>query len=132
MCIVELTSRYRQIESVTVQAKSKAYAQACCPYGTCCPKTQDALIQRYHMEFEPKEATVAFPPPPDGGTNDDARDASDANDAPVNDDSQGIDSASIDGAALDLSDLDASPSDADDLDTAAVDVSDELDLATGI
>lgn len=127
LCIVELTSRYGQVESVSVQAKSKAYAQACCPYGTCCPKTQDALTQRYRMEFEPKEQTVSFPPPPDGGTN---NDASDANDAPASEDVLGIDSASIDGAALDVSELDTSPSDADDLDVASVDVSDGMDLAT--
>jgi hypothetical protein len=127
LCIVDVTSRYGQVESVSVQAKSKAYAQPCCPYGTCCPKTQDALTQRYHMDFDPKVETVSFPPPPDGGMNSDAKDA---NDAPANDDSQGIDSASIDGAALEVSALDASTYDADDLDSAAVDVADEMDLAT--
>jgi hypothetical protein len=133
LCIVEVTSKYGQVESVSVQAKSKAYAQPCCPYGTCCPKTQDALTERYHMEFDPKVATVSFPPPPDGGTYSDAH--SDANDAPATDNSQGMDSLGLDGAPADGAALDAAQFDADDLDTAAedvsIDVSDELDLATG-
>jgi hypothetical protein len=128
LCIVDVSSRYGQVESVAVQVKSKSYAQACCPYGTCCPKTQDALTQSYHMEFEPKAQTVSFPPPPDGGTNDDA---SDARDAPATDDLGNVDSDHIDGVTLDVSPLDSSLSDTDDLDAATVDVADEIDLSTG-
>lgn len=127
LCIVEVTSRFGQIESVALQVKSRAYTPVCCPYGTCCPKTEDALAQRYHMEFDPKTQTVSFPPPPDGGAD---HDAADAMDAPSRDDAQELDASSIDAGVIDGSARDAGTADADDLDTAVVDVADGVDLPT--
>lgn len=132
LCIVELSSRSGQVESVAVQVKAKAYTQACCPYGTCCAKTQDALTQRYRMEFEQRTVTVSFPPPPDGGIRDDAADldAADANDAPAKDDSQSADATDLDGDGLDVAPFDSSAADGGTPEVAPIDVADGFDLAT--
>lgn len=132
LCIVELSSRSGQVESVSVQVKSKAYTQSCCPYGTCCSKTQDALTQRYRMEFDPRTQTVSFPPPPDGGVSDDAadHDAADANDAPAKDDSQSADATDIDSGERDVAPFDSSGADGGAPEVAPIDVANGFDLAT--
>jgi hypothetical protein len=129
LCTVEITSRYGQVEAISVQVKSREYTQTCCPYGTCCPKTDDALRQRYHLAFDPNTQTVSFPPPPDGGTQDDAADA--AADAEDSRDlgSSSVDAGSVDAGDLDADGVDAAPLDGVDLDASAIDAADQMDLA---
>jgi len=121
LCIVEVTSRWGQVEAIAPQVKSRAYTQTCCPYGTCCPKTEDALTQRYHLEFDPKTQTISFPPPPDGGAGDDA---ADAGDAPAN-----ADLLDRDASDVDVGTIDSLSVDVQELDASAVDEADEMDLA---
>jgi hypothetical protein len=140
LCIVEIKSRYGQIEAIAPQVKSQPYTTTCCPYGTCCPKTNDALTQRYHLEFDPPTQTVSFPPPPDGGAGDDAADAADvAAEAGTRDASLDLDRASVDADGVDTDRADTGAVDGDsvdvagllapDLDAMTVDAADGMDQA---
>jgi hypothetical protein len=121
LCIVTLTSLWGDVESLSVGVKVVPFEKACCPYGTCCPKTEDALTRRYHVEFAQPTQTISFQPGPDAGASDTA-DAplSPADTAPLDVsgergeeldaegiDVQGMDSAGIDSTGLDLSEIDA-------------------------
>lgn len=133
LCTVQVTSLWGDVETISAQVTVKAYETACCPYGTCCPKTMDALTRRYHLAFDTPTQTVAFLPAPDGGD-------SDAADAPPSD-AEGVEASTVDGSldatVLDLSALDA-PDDgtgSQDLDgileAGALDVADLIDLPGG-
>jgi hypothetical protein len=124
MCIIELKSLWGDVEAVSTQVTAKPYQKACCPYGTCCPKTQDALTQRYHLDFDQPTQIVSFLPGPDGG----APDAADAAQTPV--DAETIDSSAIDTAGVDGLVADAEAFDGPGVDTAAIDLA-ELDVAAG-
>jgi len=124
LCTIELTSLWGDVEDIGVQVTSKPYQKPCCPYGTCCPKTQDALTLRYHLEFAQPTQTVSFLPGPDGGPSD----AVDAPQAPL--DVESIDSPDIDGTGVGVSDIDMGDLDVRvGVDTASVDLA-ELDVAS--
>jgi hypothetical protein len=132
LCIVELTSRYGQVEGITAEAKATQYQQTCCPYATCCPAAS-TVTQHRHVEFLPPTKTVSFPPPPDGGAADGALDAAqDAPDAAVDMVGHLDSDDSIDGTSsgIDMSEIDSAMVDSPAFDGAASDVPAPVDLAS--
>jgi hypothetical protein len=129
MCIVELTSRSGQVETIAPQVKSREDQTNCCPYGTCCSQDGAVTAKRYHLEFDPATQTVSFPPAPDGGFVSDAAD--DRQDAPAAEEAH--DSLAVDTSGFDLggvdSEIDGATVDVADIDAAGVDATDEIDLA---
>jgi hypothetical protein len=149
VCQVELTSRFGQTAIIAAEVASRAYQQACCPYGTCCPAAS-TVTQHHHAEFVPPTQTVSFPPPPDAGTGDGATDAAvDAPDAaadaakggpeqpgeidanPSGVDLAGVDSPSLESRVLDGAMVDSPSLESRALDGATPDSPDPFDLASG-
>jgi hypothetical protein len=129
LCTITLTSLWGDVQSIGVEVKATADEKPCCPYGTCCPKIQDAAARRYHVEFARATQTVSFQPGVDGGSGD----AADAPQNPI--DSQTIDAAPEDTEEEDARNIDvfaiaAEGPDGAGLDSAGIDLP-EIDAAGG-
>jgi hypothetical protein len=124
LCIVDVTSILGQTEGLSIEVTSREHEQACCPYGTCCPK-ESLVTRNYRVEFKEPTQTISFPPPPDGGLDDVASDAAQL--APeVGDDTRLPD---LDAAGVDGTDIDATGLDTLEIDAPTIDSTQELDLA---
>jgi hypothetical protein len=86
-----------------------SYEQPCCPYGSCCPKT-NAISHHNRVVFDGPAPTITFPTRSDGGEGD-------------------LPQGTIDSAIVDVANgtdgglVDAS----DEIDRGLVDVSNEVD-----
>jgi hypothetical protein len=110
LCLVEVTALTGESTVVTTSVTATNYTQPCCPYGSCCLKSNETALH-YHVEFDQPTQTVTFAPGIDGGVPDVAVDAAEADAGEqALDAGDGVDEGDIDGApARDGASIDSAP-----------------------
>ena len=94
LCMVDVTSLNGDTVRVQMQVTMNSYEQPCCPFGSCCPKT-NVISHHNRVVFDEPAPTIIFPTPSDGGGGDLPQGT---NDSSVVNEANGTDSGTMDAS----------------------------------